>query len=295
MHGTDHPHAAVQTRDGPNRNYRRYRHLSRHSRSLCRYSRHAHLRVTTPRLHSTKFTFTPTPGDAAACSRMATDISRVYSDLTHAVFLPTHGRSLTRGASFTHTTPLTPAGALTHGVSSTQGLLLTPVVPLTYTGALTRGVCLTQGGSHTRAASHAHVVSSPCGAPFTHGVPGSTHSGTLANTPLTHGGSLALGVALGVAHGVSLTPFTTHTHRDTRTGDLIYTRGSIYTQGHTHTRSYTRAMRASQHAFPHTCVHTHRDIHSGDSRHHKSSRGLHTPQALRAPVRSTPPLDFTWP
>ena len=36
-----------------------------------------------------------------------------------------------------------------------------------------------------------------------------------------------------------------------------------------------------------TLHHTHRDTHAGDSRLHKSSRGLHTPQALRASVRST--------
>ena len=118
------------------------RHLFRHSRSRCLHACLAHIlpRVTRPILHTTKLPFilVLTPGDAAACSRMATDISRVYSDLTHAVFLPTHGRSLTR-ASYTHTIPLTHAGALTHGVSHTRG------------------------GSHTRAASRAHVVSSPCG------------------------------------------------------------------------------------------------------------------------------------
>ena len=120
-----------------------------------RHSRHTLLRVTTPRLHSIAFTLILTSGDAAACSCMATVISRVYSDRTHAVTLthPTHGRSLTR-ASLTHTTPA---------------------------GALTRGVSLTQGGSHTRAASRAHVASSPCGAPFTHGAPG---SGTCVRTPL---------------------------------------------------------------------------------------------------------------
>ena len=63
------------------------RHLARHSRSLCLHSALAHLRATRPRLHSIPFTFPfiPTTGDAAACSCMATDISRVYSDLTHGV------------------------------------------------------------------------------------------------------------------------------------------------------------------------------------------------------------------
>jgi len=51
-------------------------------------------------------------------------------------------------------------------------------------GALTRGVSLTHrallphGCSHTRAVSCVHVVSSACGAPFTHDMLGSTHSGT---------------------------------------------------------------------------------------------------------------------
>ena len=110
------------------------RHLYRHSRSRCRHASLAHLRATRPKLHTT---FNLTTGDAAACSCMATDISRVYSDLTHAVFL-THGRSLTR-ASYTHT----PSGALTRGVSHTRG------------------------GSRPRAASRAHVVSPNCGAPVT--------------------------------------------------------------------------------------------------------------------------------
>ena len=90
-----------------------------------------------------------------------------------------------------------------------------------------RGASLPHGCSHTRAISAAHAASSACGAPFTHGVLGSTHTGTLANTPLTHGVSSTLGVssaygvslALGVCstlgvpftHGVALTPFTAHT------------------------------------------------------------------------------------
>ena len=77
------------------------RHLARHSRSFCRHS--ARLALTLPRVtrlipHTIPFALTR--GDTE-CSHMATDISRVYSDLTHTVFL-THGRSLTR-ASYTHT------------------------------------------------------------------------------------------------------------------------------------------------------------------------------------------------
>ena len=113
------------------------RHFSRHSRSRCLHSRLAHLRATTPRLLST-FTLIPTPGDAAACSCMATVISRVYSDLTHAVLThPTHGRSLTHCASSTHTTP---AGALTRGVSFThRAVLLAPAVSSACGASSTRG------------------------------------------------------------------------------------------------------------------------------------------------------------
>ena len=127
---------------------------------------------------------------------MATVISRVYSDLTHAVTLTTLGRSLTPGASYTHT----PAGALTHGVSFThRAVLLAP------------------------------AVSSACGAPFTHGVPGSTHAGTLVTTPLAHGGSSILGVSSvagvssthGLTLGVSLAHEDTLIHGVSRTQRLL--------------------------------------------------------------------------
>ena len=71
------------------------RHLFRHSRSRCLHARLAPTlpRVARPILHTIALPFILTPGDAAACSRMATVISRVYSDLTHAVLThPTHGR-----------------------------------------------------------------------------------------------------------------------------------------------------------------------------------------------------------
>ena len=50
-------------------------------------------------------------------------------------------------------------------------------------------------------------------------------------------------------------------------------------------------MRASQHAFRHTRKHTHRDIHHGESCHLNGFLGLYTPQAPRAPVHSTRPLN----
>ena len=64
----------------------------------------------------------------------------------------------------------------------------------------------------------------------------------------------------------------------------------FHTRPFTHARHFTHAMRAFQHAFRHTRKHTHRNNHAGDSRFHKSSRGLHTPQAPLVPVHSTRPL-----
>ena len=168
------------------------------------HSIHAHLRVTTLRLHS----ITSTPGDGAACSRMPTVISLTHSDLTHAVFL-TLGRSITRAVSLTHSIPLTHAEALTRSVSFTQGGSHTRAVSLAHAAPLTRGASFTQTVSLTHTAS------------FTHGALGSTHPDTLVTTPLTHGVSSIHGVSftLGVSSrhgvaltlGVSLTPFTTHT------------------------------------------------------------------------------------
>ena len=53
---------------------------------------------------------------------------------------------------------------------------------------------------------------------------------------------------------------------------------------------HTPGPHSQPHTRDHTLHHTHRDTHARDNTHarlNKSSRGLHTPQALRAPVRST--------
>ena len=63
-----------------------------------------------------------------------------------------------------------------------------------------------------------HAVSSPCGAPFTHGVPGSTYSSTPVTKPLAHGGSFALGVAL--THALLLPVCV---RRSTHLNTLVYT------------------------------------------------------------------------
>ena len=69
------------------------------------------------------------------------------------------------------------------------------VLSLSYSD-LTHAVSLTHGRSLPHAISLAHVVSFTRGASSTHGVLGSTHFDTLANTPFTHGVSFTLGVAL---------------------------------------------------------------------------------------------------
>ena len=86
----------------------------------------------------------------------------------------------------------------------------------------------------------------PAVAPITHGVPGSTHSGTLVTTPLAHGVSLALGVSL--AHGVSFALGGAFAHalalvlcvrRSTHFNTLVYTHRDT-----THTGTFTLGTRA---------------------------------------------------
>ena len=101
-------------------------------------------------------------------------------------------------------------------------------------------------------------------------MPGSTHAGTLVTTPLTHGGSFALGVALGVAHGVSLTHGVSSAHE----GTLITTLGVTLAHGvslgvsskhggaFAHALTFPVCVRRSTHF--NTLVNTHRDTtHTG--------------------------------
>ena len=180
------------------------------------------------------------------------------------------GRSLIHRASLIHTTPLTPTGALTHGVSSTQG------------------------GSHTRAASRAHVVSSACGAPFTHGVPGSTHSGTLVTTPLAHGGSFAPGGSS--KHRVSLIHGGTGTHGVSLIHGVSLAHGGAFKLGgaFAHTLLLPVCVRHSTHF--HTLVYTHCDTtHTGSERRcvrgatSVSASPCATPGMDETPVASEPP------
>ena len=156
--------------------------------------------------------------------------------------------------------------------------------PLTPAGALTHGVSFTQGGSHTRAVSRAHVVSSPCGAPFTHGVPGSTHAGTLVTTLLAHGGSFTLGVSsthegalittlgvsLGVAHGVSLilggslTHGLSLSHGSTLTHEGSGTHGVAFACEGAFAHALTLPVCVHRSTHSNTLVNTHRDTtHNG--------------------------------
>ena len=142
---------------------------------------------------------------------------------------------------------------------------LTHTTLLTHAGALNRGVSFTQGGSHTRAVSCAHAASSACGAPFTHGVLGSMHSGTLVTTLLTHGVSFVLGVSF--AHGVAFTlggaltlvaPRTQRlspalfVRRSTHFATLVYTHVDTTHTGTTlvttHTGTFTLGTRATTRA-----------------------------------------------
>ena len=116
--------------------------------------------------------------------------------LTHAHrHLPCTQRPHTR--RFPHTPSLTPTPCLTHIHHTTHTRGGTHPRCLSHTPCLTPTRLFAYACRFLRARGLFHL-----GAPFTHGVLGSMHSGTLANTPLTHGVSLALGVS--VAHGVSL-------------------------------------------------------------------------------------------
>ena len=176
MHGTDRPLAAVQTRHGPNCNYRRYpAFVSPLSQSS------SPLGPRTPACHNAQTALHQTHIHPGRRGCMLTHAHRhlPYIQRPHTCCLP-HTRSLTHPSCLTHT----------HHSTHTRG-------------GPHRGASLPPGCSHTRAVSAAHAASSACGAPFTHGVLGSTHSGTLVTTPLTHGVSSIL--------GVSAAPFTTHT------------------------------------------------------------------------------------
>ena len=184
MHGTDRPLAAVKTRHGPQCNYSRYpAFVSQPSQSSSPFNTHA------PACHDaqTAFHYTHTHPGRRGCmlTHGGRHLPHTHSDLTHAVFL-TLGRSLTHRASLTHTIAFTHAGALTRGVSFIRGVRTR--VPL---HSHTRDHSLTRGASSI------------------HGVLGSTHSGTLVTTPLTHVVSATHGISsthgVSFAHGVALT------------------------------------------------------------------------------------------
>ena len=187
--------------------------------------------------------------------------------------------------------------------SHTRSLSLTPCLSHTHTlltpvGALTRGVSFTHRASHTRAVSG-------CGAPFTHGVPGSTHAGTPATTPLAHGVSLARGVssthgvaltlvaAHGVAHGVSLVLGGSSTHGDAL--GVSSKHGGTLTLVASRTQRLTLPVCVRRSTHFATLVNTHRDTtHTGTTlaTTHTGTLILGTTLSLastRAPGVFTPP------
>jgi len=151
--------------------------------------------------------------------------------------------------------------ATSHTLSLLHTVLHSHVPLLAHTWFHSHGVSLTHTILLTLAVSSMRTLSLTLAVSVTRGVLGSTHLGTLATTPLTHGVSVTHAVALTHALAPTLcarcsTHFTT----------------LVYTPRH----------------------HTHRDIHTGESCHHKGSRGLHTPQAPRAPIHSTRLLYLAW-
>ena len=128
-----------------------------------------------------------------------------------------------------------------HGGTHPRCLLHTPCLSHTHGGTHPRCLNHTGGFAHTCRFSRARGFF-PLRAPLTHGMPGSTHAGTLATTPLAHGVSLARGVSL--AHGVAL--------------GVSFAHGIAFT----HALLLPVCVRRSTHF--HTLVYTHRDTtHTG--------------------------------
>ena len=185
--------------------------------------------------------------------------------LTHGDrHLPCVQRPHTRGPhtpntrSLTHPC-LTHADHTTHTHGGTHPRCFTHAWGFTHTRAVSRahvvsspcGAPFAQGGSHTRAVLLAPAASSACGAPFTHGVPGSTHVGTPVTTPLAHGVSRMRGVsALGVslAHGASRTQrlsLPACVRRSTHFNTLVYAHRDTTHTGTTFATAHTGTLTLS--------------------------------------------------
>ena len=101
MHSTDHPHAAVQIRDGPNRNYRRYpAFVSPQSQSPSPFDSRTH----TPACHETHsaLNYFPTHTGRRGCMLTHGDRHLPFTQRPHTRCLPPHTRSLTHSC-LTHT------------------------------------------------------------------------------------------------------------------------------------------------------------------------------------------------
>ena len=146
-----------------------------------------------------------------------------YIQRPHTCCLP-HTRSLTHTPCLTHT----------HHTTHTRGG--------THPRCLTHTPCLTPTRLFAPACRFLHARGLfLLRAPFTHGVLGSTHSGTLVTTPLTHGVSSIHGVSftLGVALTHALAP-TLCVCCSMHFAMLVYTHVDT-----THTGTFTLGTRAT--------------------------------------------------
>ena len=265
MHGTDHPYAAVQTRDGPNYNYCRYpAFVSPQSQSQSPRS------PRTPACHDaqTALHYIYIHTHTGRRGRMLTHGDRHLPCVQrpHTRCLSPHPRSLTHSPCLTHTHHTTH----TRGGTHPRCLIHAPCFAHACRISRTRGLFRLRCPFYTwRAGKHAfrHTRNHPtCTRGLTH-TRGRFHTRGLSHTtPLTRSMRASQHAS---CHARAHTP-QHHTHRD-------------HTRNHTH---------GDTHPGDNTLHHTHGDTHAGDSRLNKSSRGLHTPpsSACTRPQLSSPRL-----
>ena len=153
---------------------------------------------------------------------------------THHTRGGTHPWCLIHTGGFAHTCRLPrargffPLRCPFNARSAGKHTLLTPA------GALTRGVSHPRGGSYTSAVSRAHVVSSPCGAPFTR------RAGKHARWHARHYTTRTRGLIR--ARGLTCSLIRTRGLIHTRAFTRGRTRGYTHTRGLFHTRGRTRGF-----------------------------------------------------
>ena len=174
MHGMDHPYAAVQTRDGPNRNYRRYpASVSPQSQSSSPFSPHA------PACHDAQTALHHIHTGRRGCMLTHSDRHLPYTQRPYTHCYSPNTLSLTHTSCLTHTHHTTH----TRGGTHPRCFIYTPCLahacrfrlrcpfntrragkhalrhtrkPTTHTRGLTRtrGLIQTRGRTHTRGSSH---------------------------------------------------------------------------------------------------------------------------------------------